>query len=422
MHDIKLIRDNPEDFDKNMSRRGFATDSKDILAIDVNLRAAQTKIQSLLTERNTITASIPTLKREGKDIAMLLNRADEIKKSMPEHELQAKLLEEKLNAILETIPNILAADVPDGASEEHNVEIKKVGTIRQFNFTPKEHFTLGENLEMMDFEQAAKVSGSRFVYLKSMLARLERALASFMLDTNTNEFQYTEIVPPHLVKSNAVYGTGQLPKFEEDLFKTNDGYYLISTSEVSLVNLVADKIVAEEQLPLRFTAYTPCYRSEAGSAGRDTKGMIRLHQFSKVELVSIVKPQDAEQEHERMLNIAETLLKKIELPYRVVKLCSGDTGFHSKKTYDIEVWLPGQNCYREISSCSNCGDFQARRLKARYKEFQGTKNNFVHTLNGSALPIGRIIAAIMENYQNEDGSINIPKALVGYMQGIEKIG
>lgn len=422
MHDIKFIRDNPEVFNNEMSRRKADFDGHFIIQIDNELRDLQTKTQSLLTERNEVTRSISKLKSRNEDASKFLARANQIKQELPENESKIEELKIKLNEILISIPNILANDVAEGNDENDNVEIKKHGDIRSFDFKVKEHFDLGEDLQMMDFKQAAKVSGARFVYLKSSLALLERALANFMLDINTNKFEYIEVSPPYLVKSNAVFGVGQLPKFEQDLFKTNSDHYLISTSEASLTNLVADSIIAEQELPLRFTAYTPCFRSEAGSSGKDTKGMIRLHQFSKVELVSITKPQDSNFEHERMLSIVETLLQMLELPYRIVKLCSADTSFSSSKTYDIEAWLPGQNLYREISSCSNCGDFQARRLKARYKSFMDSKNYFVHTLNSSALPIGRTIVAIIENYQNNDGSITIPEVLVKYMNGLKRIG
>jgi seryl-tRNA synthetase len=422
MHDIKLIREAPEIFDKGMEKRGVSLRSDTILVVDEKLRDKLTKVQQQQSRRNEIAREIPIYKKENRDIATLLREAEDLKTIIPALEVEIEELKERLDEMLISVPNILADDVPIGEDETSNKELKVWGKIRDFDFAPLEHFDIGEKLGLIDFEQAAKVSGSRFVYLKGELARMERALASFMLDIHTSEFGYTEVVTPHLVRSNAVFGVGQLPKFEEDLFKTTSDHYLISTSEVSLTNLMFDKIVAEEDLPLRFTGYTPCYRSEAGSAGRDTKGMIRLHQFSKVELVSITRAEDSKAEQERMLSASETVLKRLELPYRVMLLCSGDTGFASQRTYDIEVWLPGQNRYREIASCSNCCDFQARRLKARYKELHGTKNNLVHTLNGSGLPIGRTMVAIIENYQNQDGSITVPEALIGYMGGITKIG
>ncbi len=422
MHDIKLIRETPEVFDKGMEKRGLPIRSAEILSIDEKVRAKLTNVQSLQSRRNEIAREIPAYKKEGKSVDSLFKEAENLKANIPQLEAEIDELKEQLYDILISTPNILADEVPIGKDEEDNQEIRKWGDIRQFDFTPLEHFDIGEKLGLIDFEQAAKVSGSRFVYLKGALAHLERALASFMLDIHTSEFGYTEVVPPHIVRAEALFGVGQLPKFEEDVFKTTSDHYLISTSEVSLTNLVLDKIIAEEELPLRFTAYTPCYRSEAGSAGRDTRGMIRLHQFSKVELVSITRAENSKAEHERMVGAAETVLQRLNLPYRVMQLCSGDTSFSSLRTYDIEAWLPGQNRYREISSCSNCGDFQARRLKARYKELHGNKNFLVHTLNGSGLPIGRTIVAIIENYQNKDGSITIPEVLVEYMGGITKIG
>ena len=421
MHDIKLIRSNPENFTKAMKSRGFDVDTVEILKLDENIRNTIMQEQELQAEKNSVAKKIPTVKKEGGDISELLKRGEKIKHQIPELEAKKQELTKELENILAALPNLLNSSVPEGDDESDNVELRKWGQPKQFDFTPKDHTDLGEALGMLDFKQTAKISGARFSTLTSSLAKMERALTNMMLDINTEEFGYMETCPPNLVKANAVFGVGQLPKFEEDLFKTTNDYYLISTSEVSLTNLVADKIIQEEELPLRFTAYTPCYRSEAGSAGKDTRGMIRQHQFSKVELVSITSPKDSEKEHERMVAVVERILQKLELPYRIVTLCSGDTGFSSGKTYDFEVWLPSQNAYREISSCSNCYDFVARRMKARYKEFRGNKNHFVHTLNGSALAVGRTIVAIMENYQNEDGSITIPKALVPYMSGMEKI-
>ncbi len=422
MHDIKLIRENPEVFDKGMEKRGLKIRSSEILSIDKNLRAKLTELQSLQSKRNDIARQIPILKKEEKSVDSLFKEAEEVKHKISILESEQEKLKSQLDQILSSLPNILADEVTIGLDEADNKELRSWGKIPQFGFSPLEHFDIGEKLGIIDFEQAAKVSGSRFVYLKGALARMERALANFMLDIHTQEFGYTEVVPPHLVKAEAVFGVGQLPKFEDDLFKTTTDHYLISTSEVSLTNLVLNKILAEEDLPLRFTAYTPCYRSEAGSAGRDTKGMIRLHQFSKIELVSITRADDSKAEHDRMCSAAEEVLKRLNLPYRVMQLCSGDTSFASTRTYDIEAWLPGQNKYREISSCSNCGDFQARRLKARYKELHSNNNIFVHTLNGSGLPIGRTMVAIIENYQNQDGSITIPTVLVPYMNGLTKIG
>jgi seryl-tRNA synthetase len=339
---------------------------------------------------------------------------------MPAAEAAEREAASAIESILATIPNLPAADVPDGADETANLEIRRHGTPPRLN-APKEHYQLGEALGLMDFEAAAKMSGARFVVLKGAFARLERALASFMLDIHTSEFGYTEIVPPHLVRDQALYGTGQLPKFAEDLFTASGGFWLIPTAEVPLTNLAADMIMDAEVLPLRFTAYTPCYRSEAGAAGKDTRGMIRQHQFSKVELVSIAHPDRSGEEHERMTACAETILKRLELAYRMVTLCTGDMGFSAQKTYDIEVWLPGQNRYREISSCSNCGDFQARRMKARFREAGSKGTRFVHTLNGSALAIGRTLIAVVENYQQPGGAIAIPAALQPYMNGLQEI-
>ncbi|MDE3015335.1 MAG: serine--tRNA ligase [Pseudomonadota bacterium] len=427
MHDIKFIRANPEAFDAAMEKRGLEPQSKEILELDAEDRHLQTSFQELQAKHNAIAKRIGMAKAKGEDITSTLQEAAYIKKELDEFAQNAAFegvggAEE----LLEKLPNIPAEDVPEGESEKDNKQIREWGKKPELSFKPKEHFDLGEALGLMDFESAAKISGSRFVVLKGALARMERALASFFLDMNT-QAGYTEIVPPFLVRDNAVYGTGQLPKFGEDLFKTTDGYWLIPTAEVPLTNLVADSILDEEKLPLRFTAYTPCFRSEAGAAGKDTRGMIRQHQFSKVEMVSITHPDKSKEEHERMTACAEAILKKLGLHYRVMLLCTGDMGFSAEKTCDIEVWLPGQGAYREISSCSNCGAFQARRMKARFKPKGGQKNNkggneFVHTLNGSGLPIGRTMVAILENYQQENGTIAIPDALVPYMGGLKSIG
>jgi seryl-tRNA synthetase len=342
-----------------------------------------------------------------------------LKEEVPALEAKDRELAEAIDAILMALPNIPAADVPDGPDEDHNVELRKWGTPPSFDFVAKEHDALGAGLGLMDFDGAAKLSGARFVVLKGKLARLERALAQFMLDVQTEEHGYTEVSPPTLVKDGALFGTGQLPKFGEDLFKTNTGHWLIPTAEVPLTNLYGDTIIDEASLPIRMTALTPCYRSEAGAAGKDTRGMIRQHQFWKVEMVSIAHPDQSGEEHERMTKCAETVLQRLGLAYRVIVLCAGDMGFSSQKTYDIEVWLPGQNRYREISSCSNCGDFQARRMKARFKSDKG--NRLVHTLNGSGLAVGRTLVAVLENYQQADGSIVVPEVLRGYMGGLDVI-
>lgn len=422
MHDIKFIRENPTGFDEAMKKRGeTVVTSKSILEIDEQMRAKMTEVQELQSKRNDIAKSIGIAKSKGEDASQFMKEAENLKEKIPALEVEVNEIQSKLNDILIRIPNILQEDVPFGRTEDENVEIKKWGQIKTFDFKPKEHNELGEKLGMMDFEQTAKISGSRFVTLSGALAKLERALVNFMLDNHTLKFGYKEVVHPALIKSEAAFGTGQLPKLEEDLFKTTTDHWLIATSEMYLTNMVADSIIDEEKLPLRFTAYSQCFRSEAGSAGKDTTGMIRMHQFSKVELISITTEKDSKEEHERMLSVAEDILQQLELPYRIVKLCSGDTGFCATKTYDIEVWLPGQNKYREISSCSNCSDFQGRRMKARYKKMSDRKNYLVHTLNGSGLPLGRTIIAIMENYQNADGSITVPQKLRQYMSGQETI-
>jgi len=422
MHDIKFIRTNPDAFDAALARRGLPPQAKEIVKLDEEKRAIQTHIQNWQSEKNRIAREIGIAKSKGDEEAALelLRKQDVVGASSEGQEHHLVVVEKHLNQILETLPNIPADDVPQGADANANKETRNWGKKPEFAFKPKEHFELGEKLGLMNFEEAAKLSGARFVVLKGALARMERALASLFLDMNTAA-GYQEIVPPFMVKDAAVYGTGQLPKFGEDLFKTTNNFWLIPTAEVPLTNLVADSIVEEDKLPLRFTAYTPCFRSEAGAAGKDTRGMIRQHQFSKVELVSITHPDKSKEEHERMTAQAEAILQKLGLAYRTMLLCTGDMGFGSEKTYDIEIWLPGQGAYREISSCSNCGAFQARRMKARFKSKNGKGNEFVHTLNGSGLPIGRTMIAILENYQNEDGSITIPDALKPYMGGLDKI-
>ncbi|HEU5046476.1 MAG TPA: serine--tRNA ligase [Rickettsiales bacterium] len=420
MHDIKFIRENPEVFDKGLEKRGLAPQSANFLKLDEEKRAKQTELQELLAQRNQFAKAIGQAKAKGEDVSTIMAESKNVNERIASLEKSVNE-EDALTAALASLPNLPAADVPVGKDEHDNVQIREHGSKPVFSFTPKEHFDLGEKLGMMDFERAAKISGARFVALKGPLARLERALANFMLDIHTKDFGFTEVVPPMLVKDNAVFGTGQLPKFSEDLFKTTTGHWLIPTSEVSLTNLVADEILAETELPMRLTAYTPCFRSEAGSAGKDTRGMIRQHQFTKVEMVCIAHPDQSDAEHERMTAGAEEVLKRLGLHYRVMQLCTGDMGFSSRKTYDIEVWLPGQNAYREISSISNCGDFQARRMKARFRVKDAKGTQFVHTLNGSGLAIGRTMVAILENYQQEDGSIRVPDALRPYMGGLEVI-
>ncbi len=418
MHDKELIRNQPEYFKAALARRGMVVDVAGLQALDAEDRGMKTQVQALQAKANEIAKQIPVAKKEGKDIAPLLAEGKALKE-------QIAALESgeggALDAALAAIPNLLAADVPEGADEASNQELRTVGEKPTLSFVPKEHFDLGEALGMMDFERAAKMSGARFVVLRGQLARLERALAMFMLDIHTGEFGYTEHQLPYMVKSPALFGTGQLPKFAEDMFKTTGDHYLISTSEIALTNLVREEILDEAVLPMRMTAWTPCFRSEAGSAGRDTRGMIRQHQFSKVELVSVTAPGQSEAEHERMLSCAEEVLKRLGLHYRVMLLCAGDTGFSARKTYDIEVWLPGQDAYREISSCSNCGDFQARRMKARFRAAGAKETQFVHTLNGSGLAVGRTLVAVLENYQQPDGSINVPEVLVPYMGGVTVI-
>lgn len=424
MYDIKWIRENAGAFDAGLARRGLAPLSPKLLELDEKLRAIKTKLQDAQSRRNAASKEIGKAKGQKDDTlaAKLMAEVAELKESIAKGEEDERTIEAELRAELAVIPNTPRDDVPSGKDETGNVEARKHGAPREFAFTPKQHFEIGEALGLMDFEGAAKISGARFVVLKGALARLERAIGSFMLDLHTSEFGYVEHNPPLLVKDHAAYGTGNLPKFAEDLFKTVNEFWLIPTAEVSLTNLVREQIVDEAALPMRMTAWTPCFRSEAGAAGRDTRGMIRQHQFSKVELVSITTPETSLAEHERMTNCAEEVLKRLGLPFRTMLLCTGDMGFASQKTYDIEVWLPGQNAYREISSCSVCGDFQARRMDARYRPKDGGKPVYVHTLNGSGLAVGRTLIAVLENYQNADGSVTIPDALVPYMGGLTKIG
>jgi len=422
MHDLKWIRENPDAFDAALARRAAAPMAASVVEMDKRHRDAITELQSLQSRRNEASKQIGQVKSKGGDAGPLMAEVAAIKDRMTALEAEEKNLGEEVRGLLLTIPNVLHKDVPDGKDESGNVQVRTWGAPRQFSFQAKEHADLGAALGLMDFTQAAVISGARFVILKGELARLERAIAQLMLDTHTRENGYTEMNVPLLVKPEALYGTGQLPKFEEDLFKTTAGLYLISTSEVTLTNMVAERIVDGAELPMRVTAFTPCFRSEAGAAGKDTKGMIRNHQFEKVELVSIVAPEESEAELERMTKCATGILEKLELPYRVMALCSGDIGFGSNRTYDVEVWLPGQDTFREISSCSNTGEFQARRMNARFRPAGETKGTrFVHTLNGSGLAVGRTLVAVLENYQEADGSIRIPAALKPYMGGLEVI-
>ena len=421
MHDLRYIRENPETFDAELGRRGAKAVSARILEIDAARRAAQTAFQEMQERRNTLSREIGKVKKEGGDADALMTEVLGLKEGISGEEASEREHSAALQAILQELPNVAAADVPDGQSEDDNVEVRAVGEKPQIGDEAKEHFDLGEALGQMDFDAGAKLSGARFVVLKGGLARMERAIANFMLDTHTEEFGYTEIVPPALVRNETLYGTGQLPKFADDLFHTDNGYWLIPTAEVPLTNLVSDDILREDDLPLRFTAWTPCFRSEAGAAGKDTRGMIRQHQFSKVELVSVTHPDRSDEELERMTNCAEEVLKRLGLAYRVMMLCTGDMGFGARKTYDLEVWLPGQDRYREISSCSNCWDFQGRRMRARFRPNGGKGTEFVHTLNGSGLAVGRTMIAIIENYQNPDGTITVPDVLRPHMGGLEKI-
>jgi len=421
MHDIKLIRDNPALFDAGLKKRGLAPLSARILDLDQRRRAAQTGFQEGQARRNEASKQIGMVKKQGGDADALMAEVAALKDRLAEFDATDKQLGEELDAVLMSLPNLPADDVPEGEDESGNVELRRVGTPPVLDFAPLEHDALGEKLGLMDFAAAAKISGARFVVLKGALARLERALGAFMLDLQTGAHGYTEVNPPVLVRDTALLGTGQLPKFAEDLFKTETGHYLIPTAEVPLTNLVSGELLDEAVLPLRFTALTPCFRSEAGSAGKDTRGMIRQHQFPKVEMVSIAHPDKSDEEHLRMTACAEEVLKQLGLAYRVIVLCTGDMGFGAKKTYDIEVWLPGQNTYREISSCSNTGDFQARRMNARFRPKEEKATRFLHTLNGSGLAVGRTLIAVMENYQQADGSITVPPVLRPYMGGLERI-
>ena len=419
MFDIRWIRENPDAFDAAMARRGLDPQSPALLALDAKRRDAQTRAQELQTERNALSKQIGQLKSKGEDASEVMAKVSESKDAQAQAEAEAATASETLNDALSRLPNMPLDDVPDGGGEDDNVEVRRVGDPRTFDFEVRDHVDLGESLGMMDFETAAKLAGSRFVLLSGALARLERALASYMLDHNSAEFGYTEVNPPALVNDKTMFGTGQLPKFGDDLFKTTAGYWLIPTAEVPLTNIVADHIVDEDYLPRRYTAMTWCFRSEAGAAGKDTRGMIRQHQFTKVEMVSITHPDKSLEELERMTSCAEDILTKLGLPFRTMTLCTGDMGAGARKTYDIEVWLPAQDRYREISSCSVCGDFQARRMNARFRVKGEKGTQFVHTLNGSGLAVGRTLIAILENYQREDGSVEIPEALRPYMGGLE---
>lgn len=416
MLDIKWIRENPEAFDQALKNRGLEPQAASIIKFDEDRRRAIHTLQDVQNNRNQLAKNIGELKRKGMDVDVLMAEANHIRDLLAQLEEEFKVHEEEFQKIFDTLPNTPAPDVPVGTSEKDNKVVHEWGTKPSFAFTPKQHFDIGEAMGLMNFEEGAKLSGARFVVLKGDLARLERALAAFMLDTHTQEYGYLEVSPPYLVRTQAMYGAGQLPKFAEDAFVTTNDYWLIPTAEVPLTNLVTEKILSTDELPLRFVAHTPCFRSEAGSAGKDTRGMIRQHQFHKVELVSVTTPELSESEHQRMLGAAQSILERLEIHYRTVILCTGDMGTNSQKTYDIEVWLPGQDTYREISSCSNVGAYQARRMNARCRDKEKI-TRFVHTLNGSGLAVGRTLVAILENYQQEDGSVIIPNVLRPYMGG-----
>ena len=423
MHDIRAIRENPELHEKHWAAKGLSGRVAEILDLDARLREAQTRLQAAQAERNETSKKIGQAKaaKDEAEAARLMAHVETLRKTLEEQTELEREVGELLRQMLAALPNLPAPDVPPGADENDNVEVRRWGEPAAIA-RPKDHVELGERLGLLDFEAAARMSGARFTVVKGQLARLERALGQFMLDLQTAEHGYLEVSPPLLVRDEALYGTGQLPKFAEDQFRTTDGRWLIPTAEVSLTNLVREQITAQEELPLRLTALTPCFRSEAGASGRDTRGMIRQHQFNKVELVSVTTPEQSQDEHERMVECAEAVLKRLELPFRTVLLCAGDMGFSARKTYDLEVWIPSEGRYREISSCSNCGDFQARRMDARTKAAGEKGTRFVHTLNGSGLAVGRALVAVMENYQDEGGRIAVPQALKPYLSGLTHIG
>lgn len=423
MHDIKFIRENPEDFDAALAKRGVDPAARNLLALDEQSRGLKTELQNGQARRNEASKAIGQAKGQGDEetAQALMAEVAELKSKMPEVEDKERELSDRLRDILATLPNLPMDDVPPGTDENDNVEIFRWGAPRAFDFTAREHSDIGPALGL-EFETASAMSGARFAFLRGRMARLQRAIGQYMLDQQTAKNGFQECAPPLLVRDEAVFGVGQLPKFAEDMFQTTDGRWLIPTAEVSLTNSVREQILDEANLPIRLTALTPCFRSEAGSAGKDTKGLIRQHQFEKVELVTIAHPDHSGEEHERMTAAAESILQALELPYRKMLLCAGDMGAAARKTFDLEVWLPGQDTYREISSISNCGDFQARRMNSRFRpegEEKGTR--FVHTLNGSGLAVGRTLVAVLENYQQADGSVVIPSALLPYMGGIEKL-
>ena len=422
MHDLKYIRENPVDFDAALMRRGAAPVAASILVLDENRRAILTEMQNAQARRNDASKAIGAAMGKGDTATAEALKAEvaQLKDTLPQLEERERAAGMELDAFLAGLPNLPAADTPDGADETENVEIARWGEPRNFDFEPRDHADIGPSLGL-DFETGVAISGARFTFMRGQMARLNRALGQFMLDHQTAQRGYTECATPYLVRQESLFGTGQLPKFAEDNFQTTDGRWLIPTAEVSLTNSVREQILDESALPIRLTALTPCFRSEAGAAGRDTKCLIRQHQFEKVELVSIVRPEDSAAEHERMVESAEGILQALELPYRKMLLCTGDMGASARRTYDLEVWLPGQALYREISSCSNCGDWQARRMNTRYRPTEGKGNVFVHTLNGSGLAVGRTLVALLENHQQADGSVNIPAALLPYMSGLMKL-
>ena len=422
MHDLKYIRENPQAFDAALIRRGAAPVAASVLALDENRRALLTEMQNAQARRNEASKAIGAAMGKGDTATAEALKAEvaALKDTLPALEEQERAAGEELDTLLAGLPNLPADDTPDGADETENVEIARWGTPRRFEFEPRDHADLGPVLGL-DFETGVAISGARFTFMRGQMARLNRALGQFMLDYQTGQRGYTECATPYLVRQESLFGTGQLPKFAEDNFQTTDGRWLIPTAEVSLTNSVREQILDESVLPIRMTALTPCFRSEAGAAGRDTKGLIRQHQFEKVELVSIVRPEDSAAEHERMVESAEGILQALELPYRKMLLCTGDMSASARKTYDLEVWLPGQGLYREISSCSNCGDWQARRMNTRYRPAESKGNVFVHTLNGSGLAVGRTLVAVLENHQQADGSVTVPAALLPYMGGLTKL-
>ncbi len=421
MFDLKWIRECPDEFDRGLARRGLPPTAAPALDLDSRRRKVQTRLQELQTKRNEASKAIGEAKRRGDDAAAQMAEVTQVKDDMTAAETEERALAGELDGLLAGLPNAPAPEVPDGTDEKANVCLRTHGEAPNFDFEAREHYELGETLGMMDFAAAAKLSGARFVVMRKAIARLHRALGQFMIDLHTSEHGYAETAPPYLVRDDALYGTGQLPKFGEDLFRTTDDFWLIPTAEVPLTNLVSGEILDPEALPMRVTALTPCFRSEAGAAGKDTRGMLRQHQFDKVEMVSVVHPEQSDEELERMTTCAETVLQRLGLHYRVMVLCTGDMGFAARKTYDIEVWLPGQGTYREISSCSNCGDFQARRMKARFRPAGEKGTRYVHTLNGSGVAVGRCLIAVMENFQRADGGIAVPEALQPYMGGLSVI-